>query len=634
MPKYNLKCVLEKFTPKLAYRQLDNAALNISRSLSAGNLGETDDNYAEWACITNDPLVVVNLIRTYITTLVSKLSSAPYRPENDDLYSLGLKARLDSTFVDTYNNVLNDGYAYLGVGFQNGLPVVKPIDARYILFNGEDPTLKDATDVVVFEIVPLSLDKEENGSLLTPSFLTAYVQYDSNSERVKVSHYHKAKDGKYAGQFVMDYYDKDAEHPTVYPLAGLDRIPVIRFVGESIELSDKRFHYRGIYYQTGSVLKAMALAGTKIETRTASSHDYNFITRSDAIANHTDVWKNTGTLKIDNVDSNGNEIPPVQELQHDNQFLIQSFNLWKEVIADMLGPTIASGSEAVTREEVLARMEVKDAISNIYLSKMTDSIEEVYRCIQMYNGGGSEKVVILGGYIEGVKRKKEKEELAGLYQLAKEGGMNTQGFVIQMLAISDLPKTTKEALAESFQQDPFKSPQVLQLQALVQKLNGTIQQQNTQIALLRLQATQRLERQKEFINTTERTKRLQMALDQWKEEAKQTQEALMAVLQDCLSKGDYSGAIRTLEEIKSQSNPLITDPLINEGADSFTDKNTRSVQETLDETNQPAPQPNITPLPNTGTGFSQAVPHQQNIKQEGNVTAPAPRPAVTPFNDA
>jgi hypothetical protein len=264
---------------------------------------------------------------------------------------------------------------------------------------------------------------------------------------------------------------------------------------------------------------------------------------------------------------------------------------------------------------------------------MADSIEEVYRCVQMYTTGATEKVIMLGGYIEAVKRRKEKEELASLYQLAKEGQMNTQGFVIQMLAISELPKDTKEQLAQSFDQDPFKSPQVIQLQQVVQKLNQTIQQQNTQIALLRLQATQRLERQKEFIDSTERTKRLEIALKQWTEEQKQTQEARMAVLNDCLAKGDYAGAIRTIEEIKTESSPIISDNIINEGANAFADENAQSVQSALDETNQPPP--NVTPMPGQQTaGFNQTVPHEQTVRQNSNVTAPAPRPAVTPFNDA
>ena len=633
MPKYDLKCVLEKFRPRLAYKQFDTSALDISRSLSAGNLGESDSNYAQWASITNDPLVVANVVRTYITMLVSKLSAAPYRPENDELFQLGLNTRLDSVFVDTYQDVLNDGYAFLAVGMKDGVPHVKPIDARYIMFNGDSPSLEDATDVVVFEIVPKSLDSKANDGLCTPSFLSAYVQYDSQSERVKVSHYHKASEGAYSGMYVMDYYDNDPQKPTTYPLKGLDRIPVIRFVGERIELADKRYHYRGIYYQIGSVFKAMCLAGTKIEIRTASSSDANFITRSDAIANHEETWKNTGTLKVDNVDSNGNDIPPIQFVPHDNEFLINSFNLWKSVIADMLGPTVASGSEAVTREEVISRNEVKDAISNLYLSKMVDGIEEVYRCIQMYTTGVTAKVIMLGGYVDSVRRQKEKQELAGLYQLAKEGNMNTQGFVIQMLAIADLPKAVKEQLAVSFEQDPFKSPQVLQLQQVVQKLNQTIQQQNTQIALLRLQATQRLERQKEFIDSTERTKRLEIALKQWTEEQKQTQEARMAVLNDCLAKGDYAGAIRTLEEIKSEGQPLISDAIINAGANAFSDENNRSVQSALEETDaQPG---NTVPMPGqSGTGYNTVVPNQQNIRQISNVTGPAPRPAVTPYTDA
>lgn len=627
-----LKSILEKFKPRLGYRELDAAALDISRSLAAGNLGDGNDNYAEWASISNDPLVIVNYVRTYITTLASKLSSAPFRPKDDLLAEKGLNARLDSVFNELYTDVLNDGYAYLGVGFVEGNAVVRPIDARYILFNGDDPSLRDSTDVVVFEIVPLGLDNSVENPLVN-SFLTAYVHYDTSTERVRVSHYHKDKK---KGIFVLDVYDEDPDKPTSYPMQTLDRIPVVRFVGERIELSDKRYHYRGIYYQMGAVLKALALSGTKIQIRTASSSDANYIARSDATANHKDVWENTGTLTIDNVDTNGNDIPAVQIVEHDNEFLLKGFELWKNVIADNLGPTVASGSEAVTREEVIARNEVKDAISNTYLSRMADGIEEVYRCIQMFESGNKTKVVILGGYIESVKRQKEIGELNRIYQLAKEGGLNVQGFVIQQLAIADLPSSVKEALAVSFQQDPFKSPQVLALQEQVAQLNQTIQQQNTQIALLRLQATQRLERQKEFIDSTERTKRLEIALKQWTEEEKQTQEARMAVLNDCLAKGDYEGAVRVIEEIKSTSNPIITDNIINMGANAFSDENNKSVQSALAETGTPPaqPAPVQAPAPQQGAPFNAAVPHQQNIKQTGNATAPMPRPAVTPFNDA
>ena len=62
------------------------------------------------------------------------------------------------------------------------------------------------------------------------------------------------------------------------------------------------------------------------------------------------------------------------------------------------------------------------------------------------------------------------------------------------------------------------------------------------------------------------------------------------------------------------------------------------VQNALAETQQPAPQ--VPPTPTGATpmspqpNFRQVVPNQQNIKQAGNATAPMPRPAVTPFNDA
>ena len=109
----------------------------------------------------------------------------------------------------------------------------------------------------------------------------------------------------------------------------------------------------------------------------------------------------------------------------------------------------------------------------------------------------------------------------------------------------------------------------------------------------------------------------------------------MAVLNDCLSKGDYEGAVRVIEEIKNTSNPIITDNIINMGANAFSDENNKSVQNALAETGTPPGQtaPMPTPAPQESAPYNAVVPHQQNIKQTGNSTAPMPRPAVTPFND-
>lgn len=625
--------VLEKFKPRLAYKELDKTALEISRSAAAGNLGDGEDNYAEWAMITNDPLVVVNLVKTYITVQVSKLSGAPFRPENEKLLTIGAGIRLNSIFTDTYNDVLNDGYAFLGVGMSEGVPQVKPIDARYILYNGDDPTLRDATDIVVFDILPVDLDSEDRGAMLTPAFLGAYVDYDSSAERVKVSHYHKDKKRNI---FVLDIYDKDPENPQTVDLPGLDRIPVVRFVGERVELNDKRYHYRGIYYQMASVLKALTLAGTKIQTRTAASDDDNYIVRSDAIANNNESWKNSGAKTVDNVDQNGNEIPQVQFVPHDNDFLMSAFNTWKDVISDMLGPTVASGSEAVTREEVIARNEVKDAISNTYLTRMANSIEEVYRCINMLMNGDTNKVVIVGGYIDSVKRQKDMQNVVSIYNYAKEAGLNTQGMVVEMLALTDLPKETKESIAKTFQQDPYKSPLVVQLQEQNAQSQKTIEALQRQIALLRMQATQRLERQAEFIDSNERIKRLEIAYKQWADEQKQAQEANMRLLEDFLSKGDYLGAASVIATIREQSNSLLSDPVVNNLANLYSPENMQSVQSALASTAQPIPAPQ---------GQPQGQPMQQQPQQNqqqpmpptlgrGPASMPKFGAAATLFNNA
>lgn len=602
-----LSSVLESFKTRVSYKELDKQALDISRSVSSGNLGNSG-YFSEIAQITDDPIVIVNYVKTFITTLISKLSASPYRPENKILYEQGQKIRLNALFVDIYQDVLNDGYTFVGVGLKGGQPIVKPIDARYIIYNGDDPTLKDATDIVVFEVVPKQKKDNEIIDVVTDcSFLSSYVDYDSDAERVIASHYYKDTE---TGKFYLNVYDNNFETPNSIDLGDIDRLPIIRFVGEKVELQDKKYHYRGLYYQLSTVINALAATGTKIHVRTMGSSDSNFIVRSDAIDDHIESWKNSGALEVDNLDSNGNPIPNVQFVPHDNDFLLRAFELWKSVISDMLGPIAASGSEAITREEVMAHNEIKDAISNVYLSKMCDSVEEVYRCINMLMNGDSSKVIILGGYIESMRRKKSMEALQHIYMLAKEGGLNTQGIIKQMLQLEDLDTETIAFINATFSQDPFKSPQVIALQEQNKQLQESLQKQSVQIGLLRIQATQRLERQKEFIDSSERTKRLEIALKQWTEEQKQTQEAYMAILTDCLQKGDYDGAIHILETIKAQSNPILTDEVINMASNAFAVENAKSVQSALEQT---------------------AIPPQQLTPTNGGPQDV--RAAVTLFND-
>lgn len=559
MSETRLQKILRRFDRKLNYIELDRDALDMSRAVAAGNLGceKFVENYAKWAMVSDDPLVVVNIVKTYITTLNSKLTAHPFRPFDDALNEKGEDIRLNSLFGETYNDVLNDGYAYLGIGQElDGTPIVKPIDARYIMFNGEDPTLRDSTEVVVFQVVPKTADEIEDDKYKFSSFPEGYVEFDPEEERVVTTYYHIEK-----GVVYMEVFNDYDDDPTPQKLNGLDRIPVVRFVGDKVELTeDKRFHYRGIYYFVGSVLKAMTLAATKMQIRTATSDDSNYLSPDEALANNEELWRNSGVKTYAARDANGMEITQPIPIPHDNGFLVNVFDTWLKVIADMLGPVIASGSEAITRDEVQARNEVRDAITNEYLGKFVDSVEEVYRCIVMLGGGPRTKVKIAGGFLESVKRQKADAELMNIYNLAKESGLNTQGFVYMKLANSSLPTSVKMKLEETFKQDPFASPLVVQLKQQISQLSTQLQAKDQTIALLRLQATQRLERQAEYVKSNEQIELYKLRLKQWEDEQKQTQDARMEVLKTLLANGDVAGAMACVAAIQQQTPPVVPPP--------------------------------------------------------------------------
>lgn len=545
-----LNQILERFQSKLSYREQDTRALDISRAAAAGSLGEHE--YSEWALISNDPLVVVNYVKTFITTLASKLSSAPFRPQDDKLNEVVMNMRLNSQFTDLYKMTLADGYSFLGLGLDNGKPIANIIDARSIMFNGNDPTLKDATELVVFEVLPKSKDDD-----FISDFPSGYVEFDNQNEKVRTSYYYK-QDGK----INLDIYEEGVEEPSHFEIPNVDRIPVVRFYGEKFELNDKRYHYRGLYYQLAGIIKATALAATKLQIRVAMSDDDNYLANSDAISNYKHSWKNAGVKEFSNYDANGDPInQPVQPIQHDNGFLIQALETWKNVTSDMLGPVVQSGSEAVTREEVLARSEVRDAIANTYLSNMSDSIAEVYRIINSMLTGNTATVIVEGGFIEAAHRNKFMQQIVNVYNLAKESGLNAQGFIFEILANSELPENMKQRVGQLLMQDPFASPKVVELNQQLQKAQQTIQQQTNTITQLRIMASQRMERQAEWVASQERIKRFEIMFKQWQQENKDTQEARMEVLRKLLDNGDTFGAMAMLQAIRQIDNPVLTEPV-------------------------------------------------------------------------
>lgn len=544
-----LEQILERFKSKLSYREQDRKALDISRAAAAGSLGDRD--YSEWALIDNDPLVIINYVKTFITTLASKLSSAPFRPEDDALNEVMIQMRINNLFTELYQMTLSDGYSFLGLGLDNGKPIADIVDARSIMHNGNDPTLRDATELVVFEVLPKSQDDN-----FISHFPAGYVEFDDNAEKVRTSYYYKK-----GGVINLDIYEEGKEKPQHFVIPNIDRIPVVRFYGEKFELQDKRYHYRGLYYQLAGVIKATALAATKVQTRVAMSDDDNYIASADAISNHKGQWRNSGVKECDMIDANGEPIKdPIIPIQHDNGFLLQALDMWKNVTSDMLGPVVQSSSEAVTREEVLARNEVRDAIANTYLSNMTNSIAEVYRIINMMLNGISAPVVVQGGFLESEKRAKTMQQITGIYNLAKESGLNAQGFIFEILANSELPMEMKERTGQLLMQDPFASPKVMELTKQLQASQQTIQQQSQQITQLRIMASQRMERQAEYTAMLERVKRFELMFKQWQQENKDTQEARMEVLRRLLDNGDVAGATAMLQAIQQSDAPVLAQP--------------------------------------------------------------------------
>lgn len=544
--------ILNKFLSRTRYAEIDKQSLELSRQLSAGKIG--DKKFSEWAGTSNDPSVYINYIATYIKIMRAQLCSNPMVPADEELKDIGEVLHMNNVIGDCLEGVLNDGFTYLGVGMTNGHPIIKPIDPRFILHNGEDRTLRDATDVIVFEVRPNSLDADPREYSTYPS---GFVLYDSYHEHIITSHYHKAKDG-----WILDVYDDAEAKPVSYPLPGIDRVPIIRFTGERFELEDQRWHYRGLYYSTSSLLKALCLSATKMQIRCATQDDANYLADSNAIGAEEDLqtWQGVGVRTFKTSDPNNNTLKnTVQQVTHDNAFLNTCYTTWKTAITDLLGPVVQSGSDAATREEVIARNQVRDALVNAFMLPLCDAVEEVYRVIRMFMDGNSAPVVLVGGFVENARKTKKKGELEFLYAKMKESGLNTSGIVQLMVNESDIDSDEKKVITETMQQDPMASPQVVQLKQQLAQAQQQIQQMNLQMSLMKAQSSWRNEYRTEYVKNQREMKNNEISLAQWKEEHKDMHDAYSKMLDHALAVNDMQMATSVLALMRQEDRSVLLD---------------------------------------------------------------------------
>ena len=131
-----------KFKNKLSYRKYDSDALNISRSAAGSPATKTTSPNGRVSLTIRWSADHID-IHHHPCSEDEQCSVPPARRRTKDT---GLH-RVERNF-EPYKDT--DGYSLHRHG--NGLQV-KKIDARYIMFNGDDPTL-GPTDIVVFEVVP------------------------------------------------------------------------------------------------------------------------------------------------------------------------------------------------------------------------------------------------------------------------------------------------------------------------------------------------------------------------------------------------------------------------------------------------------------------------------------------------
>ena len=153
---------------------------------------------------------------------------------------------------------------------------------------------------------------------------------------------------------------------------------------------------------------------------------------------------------------------------------------------------------------------------------------------------------------------------------------------MQILVSSSLDQRTKDDLAKLLLSDPFASPLVQQLKTQVQQLTLELQKAQQREAILRTMASQRLERQAEWVAAQKEIKRNELTLKQWQQEDKDTQEARMELMRSFIQKGDTAAALALLDQIKQTDPAVALNPTLDAMANEDLQTMTSSARKDVD----------------------------------------------------
>jgi len=405
-----------------------------SKNFASGN-GFYEVNSKEWSA--QRAKVYADFINPVVSGIVAMLELSPPEIINFDFDQKILS--------DVLRETLQDGKSFI-LAYNKGTQLkIKKLSNLQTYIN------EDFSKAVHISKIT-NKEAEEKGAKFSSADATLLNSFKSilelgKNETYLLTFYEKTSEGVDISEFI----GKEQVSKTV-TLAGMRRLPLVAFLGELTQVSNRANH-RGIYYKAKDIIKLISFLMSFIQERVAASPNVKFLVAEESVGDNNQQWQemNGETMAMltykskDALSSDEKPLPPPIRLSDDVNLpgAVQLLQMNLEMLRGIMGGDMAGeGKSHETAESVLLRREKKDASGNAYIRSLLSSLDILAEVLTDYYAllGQPLECKVVDRYFVKMKQNNDRQIILSLMQIAQQ----SPAFASALVDKTDLDAETQQ----------------------------------------------------------------------------------------------------------------------------------------------------------------------------------------------
>jgi hypothetical protein len=447
MEEKEIKDKLKEFAENYRTEHSTNVMdFKVSKNLAAGNGFQIYNAGTIWN--KDRARVCVNLLEPVVNSVVYKFTENPFDfvPQGQFPFETDwseLKFQLGSCLRDA----VIDGISYL-------LVYKKEEEIKYTRLNNFNVIFgecdySDGEDVKEAVYV----DKRDTGKKQTKTEMFATFEniLDLKKNDIPVvTYWFKEGDGvrtvKFEGDEIVSNVFQEIKH-----------IPIVRIYGKEVPINFKK-NWRGLYYLVKDLLRTIDFEMSLVQERIATAPNHAYWIAEETLGNNleemsklNDIPTAFKTYKATNPNNPGVILPPPQknDLATNVMDLMQSYEMHKATVYEILGTVAGEEKGNETAEAVLLRRETKDTAVNDLIKNLLDSAHQLCEILFDFTGV---KVNVQSDLFAKARQNEELQKIIALTQFISQ---NKMAYTVTPVLISklDVDEKSKQMLIQLLSQE-------------------------------------------------------------------------------------------------------------------------------------------------------------------------------------